>query len=202
MILECQSSNLDDYLQLTNVIDFDGERIVALAERFRAENSSDVDLTRSTYEYVRDEIKHSADADARVVTCRASDVLKAGEGICFAKSHLFAALLRYNDIPTGFCYQLLRLDDDDSPLILHGMNAVYLKDESRWIRLDVRGNKSGVDAQFSVDRERLAYVARMEKGERDIPTIFIDPDPNVVATLTEAKSFEELWSNLPNKLSC
>ncbi len=201
MILECQSSHLDDYLQRTNVIDSDDERIVALADRFRTKNESNTDLIRSTYEFVRDEIKHSADAGGLIVTCRASDVLKAGEGICFAKSHLFAALLRRNGIPAGFCYQLLRLDSDDSPLFLHGLNAVYLKDVDRWMRLDVRGNKSGIDARFSIDTERLAFAVRTEKGERDISTIFADPDPNVIAALTEAKSFDELWNNLPYELT-
>ncbi len=93
------------------------------------------------------------------------------------------------------------MDIGDSPLVLHGLNAVYMKDLDRWIRLDARGNKPGVDARFSIDTVHLAFAVRTEKGERDIPTIFTDPDPNVVAALTEAKSCDALWNNLPDELA-
>ena len=47
----------------------------------------------------------------------------AKEGICYAKSHLLAAILRANLFPTGFCYQRLVLDDKtDSRFVLHGLN--------------------------------------------------------------------------------
>lgn len=45
-------------------------------------------------EYVRDKVSHSADINEDILTCAASEVLKAGHGICFAKAHLLAALLR------------------------------------------------------------------------------------------------------------
>ena len=81
------------------------------------------------YEYVRDMISHSADISADTVTCSASEVLKAGHGICFAKSHLLAAILRSKSVPAGFCYQKLILDDETAPvLIYHGLNGVYLRE--------------------------------------------------------------------------
>ena len=64
------------------------------------------------YEYVRDNNSLSADINEDVLTCTASEVLEVGHGICFAKSHLLAALLRAKSIPTGFCYQKLILDDE------------------------------------------------------------------------------------------
>lgn len=76
-----------------------------------------------------------------MITCVASEVLKAGHGICFAKSHLLSALLRCKSIPTGFCYQKILLDENITPvLIYHGLNGVYIK-EKKWIRLDARGKK-------------------------------------------------------------
>lgn len=57
------------------------------------------------------------------VTCRASEVLKEGHGLCFAKSNLLAVLLRFMDIPVGFCYQTLVHEDG---FVLHGLNAAYL----------------------------------------------------------------------------
>jgi len=199
--LKTQSSDLGDYLHCTKIVDYDNENVANLSNRFWSKSESVVDFVRAVYKYVRDEIRHSADWNGHFVTCRASDVLKYGEGICFAKSHLFAALMRCNGVPTGFCYQVLRLDDDDSPLILHGFNAVYLEGYDRWIRLDARGNKPGIAAQFSLDNEQLAYSARADQGERDVPTIFTEPDLNVIDSLMQAKSFEELWNKLPKTLA-
>jgi len=200
MFFKPQSDNLKDYLRCTEVIDFEHPEIMALSnELYR--HDSEQDFICSAYEYVRDRVHHSADIDGKVVTWKASDVLKNGEGICFAKSHLLAALLRSQKIPAGFCYQLLLLDDDHSPLVLHGLNAVYLENEKKWIRLDARGNKPGVDARFSVEEERLAYSVRTAHGEKDIPLILPDPDADVIHALTCSQTVEALWSNLPRRLS-
>ena len=84
--------------------------------------------------------------------------------------------------------------------ILHGLNAVYIEESDKWIRLDARGNKPGVNAQFSFDDEQLAFPVRSEKGEEDIPIIFAEPDKNVISVLTESQDFETLWTNLPIEL--
>lgn len=198
MELQLQNDRIEDYLRRTDIIDFDDPVIRNLAGQFKSESDSETDLIRRTYEFVRDKISHSADIEGKAVTCKASDVLAAREGICFAKSHLLAALLRANGIPTGFCYQRLRLDDTvGSPFVLHGLNAVYLKERDKWIRLDARGNKDGVDAQFSLSEERLAYPVSLERSEFDYPIIYSDPVSEVVKALTRWKTFEELWANLP-----
>ena len=58
------------------------------------------------------------------------------------KAYLLAAILRNLGIPTGFCYQKLILDVEEKPwLVIHGLNAIYLKSVSKWIRVDARGNK-------------------------------------------------------------
>ena len=51
------------------------------------------------------------DAGDLRVTWRASDVLEQRTGICYAKAHALAALLRAEDIPTALCYQRLAHDD-------------------------------------------------------------------------------------------
>lgn len=191
------------FLVPSEIIDFDHPMhdIGNLAERIAAYSQGETDYIKNAYEYVRDEISHSADIEGKVVTCKASEVLRAKEGICFAKSHLLAALLRYKSIPAGFCYQRLILDDEAAPyLILHGLNAVYVKEHRKWIRLDTRGNKAGVDAQFSLDAEKLAFSVRSSKGEEDILVIFATPDQNVIAALTDNKTFDSLWANLPTEL--
>lgn len=152
-------------------------------------------------QFVRDHIFHSADKNEDMITCAASDVLKVGHGICFAKSHLLAALLRCKSIPTGFCYQKLILDDETVPvLIYHGLNGVYLKEYKKWIRLDARGNKAGVNAQFSIEKEQLAFPIRPELGEEDDLVVYPEPDVKVLEKLRENKTRTELWDNLPTEL--
>ncbi|GHU82989.1 transglutaminase [Clostridia bacterium] len=193
------------YLESSAIVDFGHENSREIAElsfEIAAHSKDEIAFVQNAYEYVRDHIAHSADINGQQVTCKASEVLRAREGICFAKSHLLAAILRCNSIPTGLCYQRLLLDDLTAPyLILHGLNAVYIEKINRWIRVDARGNKPGVDAQFSLDREKLAFPVREEKGEEDIPIIFARPDKNVLSALTNSKSVTDLWDNLPRELS-
>jgi len=42
---------------------------------------------------------------------------------------------------------------------------------NKWVRLDARGNKTGVDAQFSIDEEKLAFPINEELGEKDYQVI-------------------------------
>lgn len=195
------SKDMDSYLETSDVVDYYHSSIKKVAEELceKAENS--VDYIRLVYEYVRDCISHSADIKEDVITCAASEVLAAGHGICFAKAHLLAALLRCKGIPAGFCYQKLILDDDAAPeLIYHGLNGVYIEELGKWIRLDARGNKEGVDAQFSLETEQLAFPIRMEKGEEDESVIYPSPDKNVLISMKNSKTRSELWENLPTEL--
>lgn len=200
-----QCDDLKSYLKSSDIIDFGyliSREITDLCYEITTYSKDELDYIKNAYEYVRDKISHSADIIGKEVTCKASEVLRAKEGICFAKSHLLAAILRCNLIPTGFCYQKLILDNKYTPyLILHGLNAVYIEKYNKWIRLDARGNKKGINAQFSINNEKLAFAVDTDRGEEDIPIIFSNPDKNVISALTNNRSFEMLWSNLPTKLS-
>ena len=68
------------------------------------------------------------------------------------------------------------------------------------MRIDSRGNKEGVDAQFTPPNEKLAFRVRPEFGEIDYETIFIEPDLNVIDSLRDAKNLSALKLNLPNEL--
>ncbi len=195
------SDKIDEYLKHDDVIDYENEAIAQLADTLFQKASNEQEFIKLTYEFVRDKISHSADINEDTITCTASEVLKAGHGICFAKSHLLAALLRCKSVPTGFCYQKLILDDETAPvLIYHGLNGVYIKDCQKWIRLDARGNKPGVNAQFSVETEQLAFPVRPEMGEEDNFIIYPDPDIKVLEKLRKSKTRTELWDNLPIEL--
>jgi transglutaminase-like putative cysteine protease len=195
------TDNIDEYLKEDDVVNYGNENIKRLADTLYQGTSDEVEYIKKAYEYVRDQISHSADIKEDVITCSASEVLEAGHGICFAKSHLLAALLRYKFIPTGFCYQKLILDDETAPvLIYHGFNGVYVKEFHKWIRLDARGNKEGVNAQFSLEKEQLAFPVRVEKGEEDGFVIYPDPDVKVLEKFRIHKTRTELWNDLPTEL--
>jgi transglutaminase-like putative cysteine protease len=194
-----ESSDIQDYIKKTEIIDYDNKLIVNKCLELEKGTEDEISLIKKIYEFVRDDIHHSGDIGEQKVTCKASEVLEFGHGICCAKSHLLAAMLRFFGIPTGFCYQKLCSNQEDFALgivdkrVLHGLNAVYLTDLNRWIRLDARGNKPGVDAQFSIDKEKIAWPVNKELGEEDSPIIFKEPNPTVVEILKKSSNRREMW---------
>ncbi|GIP37751.1 hypothetical protein J31TS4_10310 [Paenibacillus sp. J31TS4] len=121
------------------------------------------------------------------MTRTASEVLRHREGICYAKSNLLAALLRASGIPAGFCYQRLTIGETpETGYCIHALNAVYVPEAGRWVRLDARGNKPGVAAEFSLGEERLAFPVREELEEQDYPVIYPVPNRRTMETLRNA----------------
>lgn len=184
------------FLASGEYINWQHPAVLAKAQELAAETTDHTEITRRCFEFVRDEIRHSSDFRQNPVTCTASDVLAHATGYCYAKSHLLAALLRANGIPAGLCYQRLSLEGSGAPYCLHGLNAVRLP-EFGWYRIDARGNKPGVDAQFCPPVERLAFSAN-DKLEADLPEIWPEPLPVVVNVLTRYATWEEVFNNLPD----
>lgn len=184
------------YLRATEIIDHTHPAVHAQARRLAEGASSPVGVAEHCFTFVRDRIRHSHDADSATITCSASEVLGFRTGYCYAKAHLLAALWRANGIPAGFCYQRLSRDGNGAPFCLHGLNAVYL-DAYGWYRVDARGNKPGVDAQFTPPVEQLAWPVTLP-GEADLPEIWPDPLPIVIETLHAHGSPAELWEHLPD----
>ena len=193
---------IDQYLSSSLLIDIDNPAVRAQGQSLRDQSSDDVDYIRRAYEFVRDEVPHSWDLQSTRVTAKASDVLEHREGICYAKSHLLAALLRSQGVPSGLCYQrlVLFLDPKDG-YSLHAMNTAYVESLDRWIRLDARGNKPGVDAHFLLDGEQLAFPVRPEMGEIDYPYNFAAPPDCIVDTLLGHVDCMEMYAHgLPSEL--
>lgn len=185
---------MEAYLRSTDVIDWKTPSVFKLGRSLSI--GTPLQTAQRCFEWVRDEIKHSYDFRLNPVTCSASEVLQAGTGFCYAKSHLLAALLRANRIPTGLCYQRLSQEAADGPYCLHGLNAVYLP-EFGWYRVDARGNKSNVDAQFVPPVEQLAFNLSYE-GEANFPIIYTDPLPEIVSALRTYPTYDQLADNLPD----
>lgn len=190
-----RGSNQDAFLTVGDFVDWHNEDVRKQAVELCRGVHEEIEITRRCFEFVRDEIRHSWDFHTGPVTCKASEVLKHGTGYCYAKSHLLAALLRANGIPAGLCYQRLTITDEP-PFCLHGLNAVYLQDHG-WYRLDARGNKPGVDAQFCPPREQLAFPIKTA-GEADLPEIWPEPLPVVLDVLARCHTIEQVAENLPD----
>lgn len=187
---------MKQYLESSEFIDWQHPAVRQKAAELAEHCRSDALVAKRCFEFVRDSIKHSWDHRLNPVTCQASEVLRHGTGYCYAKSHLLAALLRANGIPAGLCYQRLSVGSGGPPYSLHGLNAVFLK-EHGWYRVDARGNKAGVAAEFAPPVERLAYPL-VEPSERDFPEIWAAPLPLVVRVLTTCATVEEVFDRLPD----
>jgi transglutaminase-like putative cysteine protease len=198
--IRIESANWADYLASDDIIDWRRPEVLAKAKELTAAMATDVDRARCLFEWVRDRIPHSKDIDSDVVTCRASEVLLQGTGICYAKSHLLAAFLRAVGIPAGFCYQVLRRDPPFQGLVLHGLNGIYLESAAQWVRVDARGNVGGINARFALEREQLAFPTDARAGEFLYDTVFVSPAPVVVSTLKRFKSRQQMWPHLPSRL--
>ena len=189
-------NDMKEYLRSTEIIDYDNSDVLAKAKDLAEETDDALVIAKRCFEWVRDQIEHSVDYERNSVTCNASEVLREGTGLCNAKSHLLAALLRANSIPTGFCYQRLSQNGEGPPFCLHGLNAIYLP-ETGWYRIDPRGNKEGVDAQFCPPVEKLAFELHFD-GEADLPEVWPNPLPQVINALRTYHTYDELSENLPD----
>ena len=186
------------FLKETDIIDYSNQEIQQLAKQLSQDCSTDIKISKKCFEYVRDNIEHSGDYKNDISTYKASDVLKYKTGWCYAKSHLLAALLRANNIPCGFSYQRLTINDDGSgdKFSLHGLNSVYLKNFG-WYRIDARGNKDGVNAEFEPPHEKLAFPVRF-KGEKNFIQIYSDPLDIIINSLKKYQTYELMSNNLPD----
>lgn len=184
----------DQYLDACDAIDWQHPSVRQQAMMLAAP-SSNLELTaRRCFEFVRDQIRHSADDNEGPVTWKASQVLQQGVGFCYGKSHLLAALLRANGIPAGLCYQRLR--QRDNRFCLHSLNALYLQPYG-WYRVDARGSKAPPVGGFNPPSEQLPFRAE-NSGEMDMPEIWQRPLPFIVRKLQQAESVSHLLANLPD----
>lgn len=185
------------YLTGDEIIEVDHPAIRALGDELRAQSTDDIDCAQKAFEWVRDQVAHSADAQDPRITLRASEVLEQRVGLCYAKSHLLTAILRGQGIPTALCYQRLTHGDTH---VLHGLVAIHL--EGAWHRQDPRGNRQDITAEFSLDKERLAFPIDPQLGEIDYPQLHSAPAQVVVDALQSATDLLAVYeAGLPTQLT-
>lgn len=206
-----EKSGLELFLEESYYVDFSAEIIRRTAESLFRGKAADTDKARAAYEFVRDEIPHTFDLYHSIaekdggqgaapvqIAARASEVLRHKHGICHAKANLLAALLRATGIPCGFCFQHITLLDDDSVgYCLHAFNAALL--DGRWIRLDARGNRRGIRAEFSLAGPVLAFPPRPQFDEYFFPGIHHRPDGPTMEMLERADGIRHIMRNIPEK---
>lgn len=73
---------------------------------------------------------------------------------------------------------------------------MFLQDYG-WYRIDPRGNKAGIFADFCPPREVLAFPIR-EKNERDLPEIWAEPLSVVTSVLENYGDVSLVYENLPD----
>ena len=105
-----QKDDLIEYTLSSQWVDYEHPEIQKKAMEL-SQDLNRLEMVETIYHFVRDEIDHSRDVGQDMVTFKASEVLKEGHGICFAKSNLLTALLRFMEVPTGLCYQRLVHED-------------------------------------------------------------------------------------------
>lgn len=202
MNLIAESIELGDYLNELPVVNFSHETIQNRARTLFTDDLDDIEKVRIAYEYVRDEIAQSLDIDSKYVPCKASDVLNYGEGVCFAKANLLAAILRSQTIPTGFCYQRILIQGKiENGYVLHALNAVFIPSLNRWIRLDARGNREGYVGEFSIEQEILPYKPNEKLGEKDYPIIYTKPNVDAMRVLEKSTDAHKMYRHdLPSAI--
>ena len=207
---EPESDDLGRYLEDTITIDWQTPAIMERSKTLLEARDEPEERVTALFEFVRDEIDHSFDngrgLDPMVTTCSASQVLKEGTGLCYAKSHLLAALLRVAGFPTGFCYVRLINAERGDKFTLHGFNAVYWKPLGGWIYLDPRGNRDAImDGEPAIESEArfeapfsLAYAPDVDRGEAFLPFIYRRPAKRIIDLLERAPDFAAVRRNLPD----
>ena len=186
---------LDAFLQFDAIVSID-DAIRSKTKEIVYSLKGDAQRAKVIFEWVRDNIHHSKDIGAEIVTCSSVDTFSHGTGICFPKSHLVASMMRSERIPCGFCYQVFEnpISKDSKNLALHGLNAIYLESTAQWHRIDPRGNRDDINGQFSTDQEILAFPEMQFLDD----CIYAEPLENVISALQQATSIKDLWPKLPS----
>ena len=191
---------MERFLAHSHYVDYHHPSIQAAAEALFFPDMTDADKARRAYHFVRDDIHHSFDYHRDEVPVTASEVLACRSGICHAKANLLAALLRREGIPTGFCFERITYASEGEGMgyCTHALSAVYLN--GKWARLDARGNREGVNAQFSLEEPILAYPPRPQYEEFLYPGIYAAPHPATMEKLERSRHPKELYYSFPDEL--
>ena len=190
--------NPNGYLEDTIVIDWQTPVVFEKAKELTRDCETVEARLEALFTFVRDEIAHSFDIETDELTCNASQVLRKGHGLCYAKSHLLVAMIRFCGIPAGFGFQRLRSEGEGSRFVLHGFVGVKLPDDGRWVALDPRGDNDAIQTRFDLETPSLAYDPDPALGEETLPEVHSKPVKHIVQLLEKAGSLDRARRTLPD----
>jgi len=173
---------LQPYLRATDAINCNHPSLWLRAARLTANCSGSEEKTHALFDFVRDEIRFSP-----VVAYPASAVLDRREGICAAKSMLFAALCRAVGVPSGFVFQGIRGARTADKLMLHCLCAVFLNDQ--WVRLDPRGGTRDV---IPFDSAKGTLLPQQDFFMAHYPGLFDDLPEEFIHALKQ-ENWQDAW---------
>lgn len=183
------------FTQPSRWIDADHPAVRERASALARGRTGPTEIAEACFHWVRDRVRHIGDHGIEPVARYASEVLEQEAGICWAKSHLLAALLRASGIPAALAYQRLAANDTSRGFVLHGFNAVWLPAHG-WYRLDARGARSDLTAEFAPPREVLPYAPALP-GELTFPGLWAEPVAPIRAALERHRTRSALLEELP-----
>ncbi len=71
---------MKEFLDVSEYIDFNCDLIISKAKELFKEDMTDEEKAKTAFMFVRDQIPHSFDCNAKIITASASDVLKHKTG--------------------------------------------------------------------------------------------------------------------------
>ena len=190
------STSREPFTRPSRWIDSDHPAVRERARALAQGRGDAASVTQACFLWVRDRVRHIGDHGLEPVARFASEVLEHESGICWAKSHLLAALLRANGIPAALVYQRFASEGTRTGFCLHGLNAVWLEPFG-WYRLDARGARADLEAEFAPPREVLPYRPALA-GERRFSGLWAEPVPLIRAALERHRTRTALWADLPD----
>jgi hypothetical protein len=188
--------NLELFLREDKYVDYSSQNIIKKSIELFKDTHSVNDKVKIVFDFIQNEIPHSGTVPNAMVTTSASSVLEYKTGIYHSKANLFAALLRAQNIPTGFYYQYVTFAEDDSEgYALHCFNAIYIN--NNWLKLDANDKTQGENNQFYIDKPYFAFKNRPEYNEYSFDGIWATSDNKVMNILQNAKHFGDVFNGFP-----
>ena len=188
----------DRYLEDTIVVDWQTPSVFECARGLGSEGAEESERVRAAFVFVRDRISQSLDVETDALPCSASQVLTAGTGLSYAKSHLLAALLRARGVPAGFAYQRISDPGATTGLALHGIVVAWLSSLEWWVPLDPRGNTELLRSEFRMDPPpSLAHPPDRGRGQVLFALIYARPLKRVVDLLDRGDGLSRVRRHLP-----
>lgn len=200
------------YLAETDIIDFSSDEVQKVCAQFEHFRETPEVLAEKAFYFVKDNFPCSPGHKVKELSIKASDVIKNGHGLSFAKAHLYAAILRNFKIPAGFCYQILKSGNDEKEnadgrkrhghkknhFFPHGFNAVYFENLKKWVHLDVSAVPGGKQTVFSLDEENdrnLCFEPDYSKYEVELPLNFTNPFNSLIECMKKCQDKNDFFKH-------